>query len=135
MDRRRYSELTVTSARYSQEWLGIRAVHIIIDIVLILAILELIRILQSYLALGRVKVTFILDVAMVVLIGELIGLWYRGIHFAGSWLTHYGNCRTDITAYCFHSFFTQCNRLIQPKIYFRLNHIRSSESNSPVLAD
>ena len=53
------------------------AERIIIDIVLILAVLELIRILQSYLALGRVKVTFILDVALVVLIGELIGLWYK----------------------------------------------------------
>ncbi|WP_394808407.1 phosphate-starvation-inducible PsiE family protein [Nitrosomonas sp.] len=53
------------------------AEHIIIDIVLILAVLELIRILQSYLTLGRVKVTFILDVALVVLIGELIGLWYK----------------------------------------------------------
>ncbi|MDV6344652.1 phosphate-starvation-inducible PsiE family protein [Nitrosomonas sp. Is37] len=53
------------------------AEHIIIDVVLILAVLELIRILQSYLAVGRVKVTFILDVALVVLIGELIGLWYK----------------------------------------------------------
>ena len=53
------------------------AEHIIVDIVLILAILELIRVLQSYLSLGRVKVTFILDVALVVLIGELIGLWYK----------------------------------------------------------
>ena len=65
------------------------AEHIIVDIVLILAILELIRILQSYLLLGRVKVTFILDVALVVLIGELIGLWYKdytatevGLHIA-----------------------------------------------------
>lgn len=54
---------------------------IIVDIVLILAILELIRILQSYLSLGRVKVTFILDVALVVLIGELIGLWYKEYTF------------------------------------------------------
>ncbi|MCC7091557.1 MAG: phosphate-starvation-inducible PsiE family protein, partial [Nitrosomonas sp.] len=61
----------------------------IVDIVLILAILELIRILQSYLSVGRVKVTFILDVALVVLIGELIGLWYKeytsvevGLHIA-----------------------------------------------------
>jgi uncharacterized membrane protein (DUF373 family) len=63
--------------------------HIIIDVVLVLAVLELIRILQSYLAVGRVKVTFILDVALVVLIGELIGLWYKaytlievGLHIA-----------------------------------------------------
>ena len=47
------------------------------DIVIVLAALELIRTLQSYLKLGRVKVTFILDAALVVLIGELISLWYR----------------------------------------------------------
>ena len=47
------------------------------NIVIILASLELIRIFQSYLLLGRVKVTFILDVALVVLIGELISYWYR----------------------------------------------------------
>ncbi len=44
--------------------------------VIILASLELIRVFQSYLLIGRVKVTFILDVALVVLIGELISLWY-----------------------------------------------------------
>jgi len=46
------------------------------DVVIILATLELIRTFQSYLTLGRVKVTFILDAALVVLIGELISLWY-----------------------------------------------------------
>ena len=46
------------------------------DTVIILASFELIRVFQSYLLLGRVKVTFILDVALVVLIGELISLWY-----------------------------------------------------------
>ena len=47
------------------------------EVVIMLAALELIRTLQSYLSLGRVKVTFILDAALVVLIGELISLWYR----------------------------------------------------------
>lgn len=46
------------------------------DVVILLATFELIRTLQSYLTLGRVKVTFILDAALVVLIGELISLWY-----------------------------------------------------------
>ena len=46
------------------------------DTVIILASFELIRVFQSYLLLGRVKVSFILDVALVVLIGELISLWY-----------------------------------------------------------
>ncbi|MBL4773484.1 MAG: phosphate-starvation-inducible PsiE family protein [Alcanivoracaceae bacterium] len=50
---------------------------VIKDIVIILALLELIRIFQAYLTMGRIKVTFILDVALVVLIGELISLWYR----------------------------------------------------------
>lgn len=58
------------------EW-SHEAEKIIIDVVIILAILELVRTLQSYLELGRVKVTLILDAALVVLIGELISLWYR----------------------------------------------------------
>ncbi|MEJ2691739.1 MAG: phosphate-starvation-inducible PsiE family protein [Candidatus Thiodiazotropha sp.] len=58
------------------DW-GDHAEKMIIDAVILLAILELIRTLQSYLALGRVKVTLILDAALVVLIGELISLWYR----------------------------------------------------------
>jgi len=57
-------------------WL-IGAEGMIKDTVIMLATLELIRTLQSYLLIGRVKVTFILDVALVVLIGELISLWYR----------------------------------------------------------
>jgi uncharacterized membrane protein (DUF373 family) len=32
---------------------------------------------QAYLALGRVRVTFIIDTALVMLIGELMGLWFR----------------------------------------------------------
>ena len=47
------------------------------DIVIILALLEVIRVFNTYLSMGRIKVTFILDVALVVLIGELISLWYR----------------------------------------------------------
>jgi len=47
------------------------------DIVIILALLELIKVFKTYLVMGRIKVTFILDVALVVLIGELISLWYR----------------------------------------------------------
>jgi uncharacterized membrane protein (DUF373 family) len=60
----------------SGDW-GQEAEKIIIDVVIILAILELVRTIQSYLELGRVKVTLILDAALVVLIGELISLWYK----------------------------------------------------------
>ncbi len=47
------------------------------DVVIILALLELIRVFQSYLLIGRVKVTLILDVVLVIMIGELVSLWYR----------------------------------------------------------
>ena len=53
------------------------AEHVIIKALIMLALLEVIRTLQAYLKLGRVRVTFILDTALVVLIGELMGLWFR----------------------------------------------------------
>jgi uncharacterized membrane protein (DUF373 family) len=53
------------------------AEHIIVNALILLALLEVIRTLQAYLTLGRVRVTFILDTALVVLIGELMGLWFR----------------------------------------------------------
>jgi len=55
------------------------AEYMIKDVLIMLALLEFIRILQSYLILGRVRVTFIIDVALVVLISELIGFWYRKV--------------------------------------------------------
>ena len=61
---------------FPNKW-GHGAKEMIEDVVVILASLELIRIFQSYLLIGRVKVSFIVDVALVVLIGELISFWYR----------------------------------------------------------
>ena len=53
------------------------AEHTLVHALILLALLEVIRTLQAYLKLGRVRVTFILDTALVVLIGELMGLWFR----------------------------------------------------------
>jgi len=53
------------------------AEHMIVTSLILLALLEVVRTLQAYLTLGRVRVTFILDTALVVLIGELMGLWFR----------------------------------------------------------
>ena len=64
------------SAKSDHHW-SHAAESMIKDVVVILAALELIRTLQCYLQLGRVKVTFILDAALVVLIGELLSLWYH----------------------------------------------------------
>jgi uncharacterized membrane protein (DUF373 family) len=61
---------------FSSGWAGV-AERTIIDTLVMLALLEVIRTLQAYLKLGRVRVTFILDTALVVLIGELMGLWFK----------------------------------------------------------
>ncbi|HEX9626899.1 MAG TPA: phosphate-starvation-inducible PsiE family protein [Acidiferrobacterales bacterium] len=53
------------------------AEHVIVDALIVLALLEVVRTLQAYMKLGRVRVTFILDTALVVLIGELMGLWFK----------------------------------------------------------
>lgn len=53
------------------------AEEMVASTVIMLALLEIIRTLQAYLELGRVRLTFILDTALVVLIGELIGLWFK----------------------------------------------------------
>jgi uncharacterized membrane protein (DUF373 family) len=53
------------------------AERMIVGSLIMLALLEVIRTLRAYLTLGRVRVTFILDTALVVLIGELMGLWFR----------------------------------------------------------
>ena len=59
-----------------EEW-NHQAESVIVRFLTLLAMLELWRTLHSYLEIGRVRVTFIIDAALVVLIGELIGLWYR----------------------------------------------------------
>lgn len=53
------------------------AEHMIVNALIMLALLEVIRTLQAYLKLGYVRVVFILDTALVVLIGEFMGLWFR----------------------------------------------------------
>jgi uncharacterized membrane protein (DUF373 family) len=63
-------------AAFTGDW-ATAAEHTIINALVLLALLEVIRTLQAYLQLGRVRVTFILDTALVVLIGELMGLWFR----------------------------------------------------------
>lgn len=67
--------LALTEA-FTGNW-ATTAEHTIVNGLIMLALLEVIRTLQAYLRLGRVRVTFILDTALVVLIGELMGLWFR----------------------------------------------------------
>lgn len=59
-----------------ESW-SLSAEQIIVKALIVLALLEVIRTFQAYLKLGRVRVTFIIDTALVVLIGELMGLWFK----------------------------------------------------------
>lgn len=56
---------------------SLSAEQVIVKALIVLALLEVIRTFQAYLKLGRVRVTFIIDTALVVLIGELMGLWFK----------------------------------------------------------
>jgi uncharacterized membrane protein (DUF373 family) len=60
---------------FTQDWTTATK-HTILNALIVLALLEVIRTLQVYLQLGRVRVTFILDTALVVLITKLMGLWF-----------------------------------------------------------
>jgi uncharacterized membrane protein (DUF373 family) len=61
---------------FMQGW-TVTAEHSIVNCLLLLALLEVVRTRQAYLTLGRVRVAFIVDTALVVLISELMGLWFR----------------------------------------------------------
>lgn len=61
---------------FAQGWTVV-AEQAILDALVILALMEVIRTFQAYLMLGRVRVTFIIDTALVVLIGELVGMWFK----------------------------------------------------------
>ncbi len=55
--------------------------HLIIDVLILLALVEVFRTLLAYFTEGRVKVTFIVDTVLVVMLTEVISLWFKG----GTW--------------------------------------------------
>lgn len=56
--------------------------ELIINVLMVLAVVELFRTVKSYLSEGRVRVTYIIDTALVVIITEIMGFWYREIEVA-----------------------------------------------------
>ena len=46
---------------------------------MVLAVVELFRTVKAYFTEGRLKVTYIIDTALVVVITEIIGFWCREI--------------------------------------------------------
>lgn len=55
--------------------------QVLIGILILLAVVEVFKTSLAYLTEGRVKVTFIVDTILVVMLTEIISLWLRG----GSW--------------------------------------------------
>jgi uncharacterized membrane protein (DUF373 family) len=54
---------------------------ILIDILTVLAILEILRTALAYYAYGRVKVTYIIDAVLVTTLTEILAFWYREIQW------------------------------------------------------
>ncbi len=56
--------------------------ELIINVLMVLAVVELFRTVKSYISEGRVRVTYIIDTALVVIITEIMGFWYREVEVA-----------------------------------------------------
>lgn len=50
---------------------------ILIDMLIVLALVEILRTALAYLSEGRVKVTYIIDTVIVVVLTEAMSFWYR----------------------------------------------------------
>lgn len=55
--------------------------HIIVDALTLLAVVEVLKTMLTYCADGRVRVTFIVDTVLVVMLTEVISRWFSG----GEW--------------------------------------------------
>jgi uncharacterized membrane protein (DUF373 family) len=54
--------------------------QIIIDTLILLAVVEVFKTTLTYFSEGRVKVTFIVDTILVVMLTEVISEWFKGVH-------------------------------------------------------
>jgi uncharacterized membrane protein (DUF373 family) len=52
--------------------------HVLIGVLMLLAIVEVFRTTLAYLTEGRVRVTFIVDTILVVMLTEILSLWLKG---------------------------------------------------------
>ncbi len=60
--------------------------HLIVDALIILAIVEVFKTTLTYFSEGRVKVTFIVDTILVVMLTEIISKWFSGAP-PSQWMT------------------------------------------------
>ena len=55
--------------------------HIIVDTLTLLAVVEVLKTTFTYCSDGRVRVTFIVDTVLVVMLTEIISRWFSGGHW------------------------------------------------------
>jgi len=53
--------------------------QLVVNVLMVLAVVELFRTVKAYFSEGRVKVTYIIDTVLVVVITEIMGFWYREV--------------------------------------------------------
>ncbi len=58
---------------------------IILDILILLAVVEIFRTTLAYFTEGRIKVTFIIDTILVVILTETLSLWFNEMEFGRLW--------------------------------------------------
>lgn len=58
---------------------------IILDILILLAVVEIFRTTLAYFTEGRIKVTFIIDTILVVILTETLSLWFNEMAFGRLW--------------------------------------------------
>ena len=60
-----------------RESLEVALRKIIVDILILLAVVEIYKTAFTYFTEGRVRVTYIVDTVLVVMLSELISIWFR----------------------------------------------------------
>src|ERR1035437_6419813 len=56
---------------------------ILVDILTVLAMVEILRTALAYFSEGRVKVTYIIDTVMVTMLTEVLAFWYKEMPWRG----------------------------------------------------
>lgn len=55
--------------------------QLLLNVITLLAVVEVIKTVLSYLSEGRVKVTYIVDTVLIVMLNEVISFWFKGPTF------------------------------------------------------
>ena len=58
---------------------------IILDVLILLAVVEIFRTILAYFTEGRIKVTFIIDTIIVVMLTEVMTLWFNEMEYGKLW--------------------------------------------------